>query len=271
MKLTSNLIFARYALLLVACSAFAAPKPKVVILGIPETFKTSNAAMLNNLGWFTSVLNATRASTAQPTLFKALSDCFGRQQGDIKAYDPDTRLELPQIMVDWLLGNKSPQKIIEDIRKAFSTYAFESSGERDFMIKVAEIIFDPEKLAYSLGKNDDVYELVKRMHRSSNPTLILVSNFDAKTFEKLQASSSAKKLLDHFSHKYISGTSKLLVQDQKFWELVLEKNRLQPDECLVISKEPNVVAAAKARGMQTYTLNDTSKLKAHLKQIGLIH
>ena len=125
---------------------------------------------------------------------------------------------------------------------------------------------------------EDGFKLVNRIKKSQpNVKQILASNYDPASFKELQSSAIGKRVLPNFNAIYNSGTLKdnlkgLVLQDPAFFSLIMKEQHLNPEECLVINTDPDVIKAAQSLGMKTiqYKANDFNFIKNELKKMGLI-
>jgi hypothetical protein len=227
-------------------------QPRVVIFLFEDLFKSDRMSMVSQLGWFNSMWNLTTALKSQHTMFKALIDKFGRQTGPVKAHDPQTREELPIPFTEWLLG-KNPAQVCSDMKNGLNSYNFpDGNKERKFIFDVLDIIFDPSRMASTFGVVSDTLKLIERIATGpAHPRLILLANCNDQTFNKLKDLPEGKKGLRHFNNAYISGSEKLLVEDPQFYTNVINAQKVQASECVLITSNKHAANAAKSVGMQT--------------------
>lgn len=251
-----------------------APQVKNVFWAIPELLNNNKGSMLGKLGVLNSLWNMGTALQAQDIFFDALYTLFGTQSGNYKAYDPESKKELPLIMLEWLLGVKSTDQVRHEVREKLKTYNFPGGdSERKFIMKMSDIIFTPAQLASAMSLNNDTYSLLKTMAQSrQKPRQILASNFDKFTFNELsQNNSDGRRLLKYFNGIYISGIEGRIVQDPTFFSGVLQSQGLNASESVVISSDQHVLTTANNLGMKTIFYDGNyANLKASLKQLGLL-
>ncbi len=243
---------------------------KAVFWSKPGVFYQDRFSMFKSLGFLSSILNAGRAPEVQKDLFDKLSSNFGVQTQAYKANDPESNKPLPLIMRQWLTGEKSAHEIRHAARNAFK--------DDSFMVKITDIVFTPNKLVEVTSILTDGFNLVKRI-KQAHPGIkqILASNYDPASFAELQKATIGKTVLPHFNVIYNSGMLKselrgLVLQDPAFFRLIMTEQNLQPQECLVINTDPDIIRAAQSLGMRTiqYKHNDLGFVKTQLKQMGLI-
>ncbi len=243
---------------------------KAVFWSKPGLFYQNRFSMFKNLGFFTSIFNAGRASEVQKDLFDKLSQNFGMQTQQYKINDPETNKPLPLIMRKWLTGEETAHDIRHAARKVFVNDSF--------ITKITDIVFTPHKLIEVTSVLEDGFKLLQRIKKSQpGVKQILASNYDAASFHELQKSAIGQRVLPSLNAIYNSGTLKdsfkgLVLQDPAFFQLILNEQHLQPQECLVINTDPDVIRAAQSLGMKTiqYKHNDFSFVKSELKKMGLI-
>lgn len=246
---------------------------KTVFWSIPDLLYQNRGSMISKIGVFSSIWNAGTALRAQDTFFDALYAKLGTQAGPYMAYDPESKKPLPQIMLEWLLGVKSTDQVRREVRAALQTYDFPSgNSERDFIIKISNIVFTPAELASAMSLNNDTYSLLKAMAQRQKPRQILASNFDKFTFNELsQNNSDARRLFKYFNGIYISGVEGKIIQDPAFFNGILQSQGLNANESLVISSDQYVLNAAQSLGIKAIFYDGNyANLKAALKQLGLL-
>lgn len=252
-SIKNTLLFVFFAIMIVNKPLSArAPQPKAVIMVFADALESDRMSMTSKLGWFNSIWNLSSALQAQANMFKALFDRFGYQSGPVKAYDPQTRDELPVPFAEWLLG-KNSATVLQEIKNALNNYKFPNGDkDRDFIFKVLDIIFDPTKMAETFGIKGDMIKLAERIaHGNGRPRLILVANSNNITFDKLRSTATGKKAFAPFKDIYVSGNNQILVEDPNLYQKIIQEHSFKAAEYVLISSNKHAIQAAKSVGMQT--------------------
>ena len=269
--MNKNTLFALWTLVLMAALPLNAENAniKYVFWSKPSLFYQNRMAMFNKLGFFNSLFNAGRASEAQEQFFRKLKKNFGEQTAQYTANDPETNEALPLEMLLWLTGEKSVDTIRKEVLSVLKS--------DKFLYSIAEVVFTPKSLIDVTSVNKDALDLVKRL-KENGITNILASNYDPASWEVLKSSDMGKKVWPYFAHIYNSGNLSahyrgLILQNPEFLKLILKEVGItNPAECLVVTSDPMVAAAAQAIGMQVllYPVGDIKTIKKYLKSHNLI-
>lgn len=267
------LFFAFFALLGISPNIKANHQPKYVIFLFEDLYKSDRASMASKIGFFNSLWNLSTAVKAQEILFKALFSKFGHQHGTYKAYDPQTKEELPIPFTEWLLG-KDPKVVLDSMKLQLKSYKFPNGdSDRKFIFTVLDIIFDPTKMASSFGVTADTLKLLEKIVQGpAHPQLILAANSNDKTFDALSKLKEGQKALPYFNAIYVSGKEKIIIEDRRFFENIIAKHGGSPSDYLVIGGNKHVNAVAHDLGMQTVFSPDGlyAAGKKYCLQYGLI-
>lgn len=266
------LLLAIFQVLITQNTIQSATKPKAVIIVFADTLVSNRTKMAGKIGWFNSLWNMSTALNMQKLMFDALFSKFGHQQGDVKAYDPQTHDELPVPFAQWLLGRDSKQ-VSHEIKTALSAYKFPKDSDREFIFGVLDIIFDPKAMAETFSTKSDMVKLTERIIQGpAHPRMIMVANCNDQLFAQLQSMYTGKEVLDNFNNIYLSSKTQLLVEDPALYRQIIQDHNLQPSEYVVITSNKHAIHAARAVGMQTvYSSDHLYKAgKDYCKSVNLI-
>jgi hypothetical protein len=240
---------------------------KNVFWSKPDLISTDRMSVLGEVGLISALWNAGKLLSMADDLFAKITQKFGAQTQQYKANDPETGKPLPLIMRYWLTGEKTSVEVLNAILHLFR--------KDPLTQKIVNIVFTPEKFIATNGIINDAFKLIKR----ANPGVsqFLASNQDPATFEALRKSDMGKKILPSFKAIYNSGTLPeqyrgTVLQDPAFFQLIMNEQHLNPEECLVINTDEDVINAAKSLGMHTfkYKAGDYKAVKNELKRLHLI-
>ncbi len=108
--------------------------------------------------------------------------------------------------------------------------------------------------------------LLKDLKEKGVP-LYAITNFSTEKFE--EAKRIFPFLADSFIDTVISGDEQLLKPDAKIYNILFERNGLNPSELVFIDDTLKNVDAAQDIGMKALHFSEADKLRSELKQLGL--
>lgn len=111
--------------------------------------------------------------------------------------------------------------------------------------------------------NSELMRLIKNL--KTNYTVILLSN----TIKSHVKINKKRKLFDPFDDVINSNEVHLSKHDQKIFELVLERNQLESNQCVFIDDIKDFVEIANQIGMHGILYKDIDQLKKKLLEIGV--
>ena len=88
--------------------------------------------------------------------------------------------------------------------------------------------------------------------------------------EKFSIVRHKYEVFDLFEDIVVSGEVKLIKPDPAIFNLLLEKIRLHPEECLVVDDTENNLATARKMGFETILFSSPARLESELQQINLL-
>ncbi len=125
------------------------------------------------------------------------------------------KLEMPEIMCRWQLSEKRPHEFNtmaqNKIEELYDDGFFDGKNEKNIIKKMIETMFNPDKLASCMVAISDSVSLLKECAKNGNRLLIL-SNMDADTFERMYNSEKLKSVFQNFNADdiVVSGYVKML-------------------------------------------------------------
>lgn len=108
--------------------------------------------------------------------------------------------------------------------------------------------------------------LLKDLKEKGVP-LYAITNFSVEKFE--EAKRIFPFLADSFIDTVISGEENLLKPDVAIYNILFERNGLNPSDLVFIDDTPKNVVAAQDIGMKALHFSQADKLRSELKQLGL--
>ncbi len=250
-------------------------------------FVTDRAAIVKQIG-LRGILNYIvldrKNPNLKPLLFDILTGLAGPQT-ESKKYRLYSTIgeELPQIMVEWMLGKKSGPQIIKEashyIESLDAQGYFVSHRERTIIERIITIIFTPEIHAANNKVIDRGLKLVKRLAAMTKPdgsprhTLYILSNWDADSYPIVY--KNHPELFDFFDKQniFISGHIQKVKPQISSIKHVIDTCQLNPTACVFIDDRiENCYIARKAGIARVFQLKrgNFRKLIDELQHQGLI-
>jgi len=230
-------------------------------------FQFKNPARLKKK--FFEILNLTRAHEPQNNIITAEKDIF-----------------MPNIMCEFEAGLITSTDLLEEVNKTIKTVAedgyFSSKREQRILERIIQTVFNPELFAQLTKPVPQAIDIIKlcseKLSSTGKPVhqMVILSNWDAASFQNLKTSSHCLPLFKYFDEKniFISGkyrNKSMLKPHQSAFMNVITTLQIDAAECIFIDdQEPNI-KAARACGIYAIQLkkNNYDQLKKDLKKIGI--
>ena len=117
------------------------------------------------------------------------------------------------------------------------------------------------------GAHPGTVELLEQMRSNQTHRLFSITNWSAETFP------TARRLfpfLGYFEDIVVSGEEKLIKPNAGIYQVLFERNQLNPRAGLFIDDNANNVEAARACGMEAIHFKHPEQLKSDLQTFGII-
>ncbi len=121
-----------------------------------------------------------------------------------------------------------------------------------------------EMLAGPIQGTVDVFKALKESGRYK---IYALSNWSAETFEIAQQKF---EFLNWFDGLVVSGLEKIRKPDPAFYQLLLDRYQVKPDEALFIDDNYRNILAAEALGIQSIHFTSAEELKSALKKLSVL-
>ncbi len=121
-----------------------------------------------------------------------------------------------------------------------------------------------EMLAGPIQGTVDVFKALKE---SGKYKIYALSNWSAETFEIAQQKF---EFLNWFDGLVVSGLEKIRKPDPAFYQLLLDRYQVKPDEALFIDDNYRNILAAEALGIQSIHFTSAEELKSALKKLSVL-
>jgi putative hydrolase of the HAD superfamily len=164
---------------------------------------------------------------------------------------------LPKIIGQWLKGEKKAQDLIKEINIFIEkSKDFFKSDLEERMIKSALELMLPDKLTSVVNPVKDMARLVeeckiqKDKDGKQRHTLLILSNWDKESFPLIK--KKCKKLFKHFDEKniIISGEVGYIKPEKEIYSHIIDKFKLNPEDCIFIDDQEENIEAAKKAGIK---------------------
>jgi 2-haloacid dehalogenase len=109
-------------------------------------------------------------------------------------------------------------------------------------------------------------DILETLHSKGVP-LYAITNWNQ---DKFRETKLRFPFLNLFRDIVVSGDEKLIKPDLTIYELCLKRNKLVAADCLFIDDSEKNVRGAEAVGMKAHHFTSPEKLKAELKQLGVL-
>lgn len=181
---------------------------------------------------------------------------------------------LPLIMEEWLSGSLSSQDALAFIHKTTQNnpLLFNSRIEKRFMLKIAQLIFNPDFFIETQQIHPHAIKSIKQL-KAQGFNVYALSNWDKESFTLMRKQHD--ELFGLFDGIMISGEEGMVKPSSDFYHYFLTKYNLDPAECIFIDDQHVNIDAAKKLGIHSivcpttkkYFFKKTANLKVALKQI----
>ncbi len=121
-----------------------------------------------------------------------------------------------------------------------------------------------EMLAGPIQGTVDVFKALKESGRYK---IYALSNWSAETFEIAQQKF---EFLNWFDGLVVSGLEKIRKPDPAFYQLLLDRYHVKPEEALFIDDNYRNILAAQALGIQSIHFTSAEELKSALKKLSVL-
>lgn len=241
-------------------------KIKSIIFDINGVLCTTNElqAAYDTAGAISRFIRELWALPSKKILFDSLKDVPA--QSPYKVYY--SKLYMPQIMIDWKSGVKTPAEIRQAIMDHFATSQL-PDAQKNWALQTALMMTDPERFV-KIRKTIPANIALLGALKDKGYKLYVISNWDPNSFTLFQKAFPEVFMYKNkpiFDGIVTSGTAKILKPEPAIFEKCLTDYHINPTHALFIDDEPaNITTADKEFGMYTILSNpkDTDKLKADL-------
>jgi FMN phosphatase YigB (HAD superfamily) len=231
------------------------------VLVKPNYFGIMNHIGLKSLLWYS--VRDFKSPHIRPLIFKLLHMLEQAPAGTPCLYDEKGK-PLPYCLYKWLTGKQTNEEIIEQfilqIDRLNKENYFSSARQKSLIQKIVQTLFNAEALAHYSKPITRGIKLVKSCAQAlgSKHKLMILSNWDQHSFEKLYNSPQGKIIFEHFKFEdiVISGTIGLAKPDPRCFHYLIDTYKLIPQECIFIDDQLENIQAAQSCGMTAIHLKN---------------
>ncbi len=189
---------------------------------------------------------------------------------------------LPQLMCDWMCGDKTTREIQQLINDGLTTYDsfFSTASEKKLITATTAFMFTPSLLSRVMHPIKDGVKLLKRCYRKKNKagerqnTVIILSNFDPESFEMMYNTPKFRKISRYCDGMVISGHVHLMKPDPTIFELLFNTFSIDPIQELVVFIDDQLENIQTGIDLGLSTIHCTKcnhrPVKKELKRLGVI-
>lgn len=273
-KSVQSLLFS----LLFFCSGTFTPltQSKIVVWDLGYVcFETSTWGILKEIGLWNVILYG---GNPLPATFRALESVWGLQVPDDNCPAACHCAEpLSQAMCNWQKGTLSGTEIINKLCEKIDNneldHILSSNREKRVTKALTSSMFDSKILAKHMHPIDEGVKLLERCDTEEN-TMVILSNFDPKSFEELYNKSESKPIFDHFRPEniIISGHIGMIKPYNSIYDklkerlIELDERFADPEfmqkECIFLDDQQENVEAAIANGIPAVQVENLNYKKA---------
>lgn len=192
-------------------------------------------------------------------IFEVLTLLGGQQDGpDEHRCKHNGTCDLPKHMALWLAGlYNDPVQLIKELEAGIDQLHadkfFINRREYRLIRRAIRAMFEPEALVRHQVLIKPMVKLLEKLQARGHQ-LIIVSNWDAISYELFMQSACGQKLCTYFDEKnmVISGKIGINKPHPSFFEYVLHTYNLQAEECLLIDNDCANCLSAQSCGIPSF-------------------
>jgi HAD superfamily hydrolase (TIGR01509 family) len=179
---------------------------------------------------------------------------------------------LPTCFLAWNQGLISRDETFEQIQNYFNDLEkqnyFTNENHKRVILNLLKKLFSSKLGVEAYKPVRSTVELVKKLKKTNNYKLYILSNIDKETFEGMHILH--KSIFDLFDGIVTSCYSNFLKPDVAIFEYLIKNYNLDPLDCCFIDDQLENVQAAEKIGMQIIHCVRPSKLPTVFKQKGIL-
>lgn len=248
------------------------PHPKAIIFDIANVlFKENQSAYVKKIGLGT-IASYTISHFKHPA-----SACFNTLETMSKRdHHHGTPLffkkkQMPHCIVQWQQGLISAQDLMDTLYKKIQQLHadnyFASTTEHKLVTQMIEIALTPDYLPEITLLNESVLKIIQQL-KDRGYTLFAVANVPAEPYKIMK--NLHKNVFDLFNDQLFSFQVHSIKPEPTIFKVLLERNKLDPRDCLFIDNDKKSIDQSSKLGMQTLLFKNAKQIGSQLKKQGLL-
>ncbi len=200
-------------------------------------------------------------------LFNVLEEDYSGVN-EIGVKEPGGRL-LPVRMTDWLEGKISSKETLkESFRLLDQQKEYWTDSEKQFLQKSLKLLFSPKLYAKNMKPLPLMRIVLQKCANNPDIESYIASNWDPDSFDLMYYDDSLRHIFRHFKKEniFISGFEKKVKPDPAFFHELLDKAKLNPQECIFIDDQEENIHAARKLGMTAIHFKE-KRIRGLLRQL----
>jgi HAD superfamily hydrolase (TIGR01509 family) len=200
---------------------------------------------------------------SEKTLFDALEMIGGKQIKKPFSCSPSGR-PLPLLMCKWLTGAMTNKQIINKCLHGIQNNQtwFANKEHKKLVIKLILMTFSPKSFIDTQKTIVKHIKLAKKL-KAKGHRIYILSNWDTESFTYLK--EKYHKFFDQqVDGIVISGNVGCMKPDKKIYEILLNKFKLNPHNCVFVDDRIENILSAKECGIHIVHMQNNTKLKLAL-------
>lgn len=177
---------------------------------------------------------------------------------------------MPCCIVDWQLGRKSHVETRNELQKQVDALAeknyFRNNQEKELVSRMFEVGIDPHHLADIMKPVTGMVDLAKDL-KARNYKLIILANMSQEQFDLFN--KNYPEITQLFDDIIISSRVNILKPNKEIYEHLLDKNKLKPQECVLVDSLKEHTDAAQQKGIRSILHKNVRATRTSLARLGV--
>jgi len=119
------------------------------------------------------------------------------------------------------------------------------------------------------GPIEDSIKILEYLYTQGYP-LYGLTNWAEETFFPYIRHNDKYKFLNYFKDIVVSGVERVIKPDPKIYKILLQRNKLHPEDCIYIDDNPDNLIPAQNLGMSTIAFISPKQLISGLESLGVV-
>lgn len=181
----------------------------------------------------------------RPLFFKYMHQVTPRLTDAPGACDEEGN-PLPQLMVDWMIGNKTNAAIAQEFRDALDKDTVLTNAQYKMLHRLSFIFDDVEAFIKTKKVVNKTFRFIKECKQNGHKVYIL-SNWDAESIKV--ARNKYPELFNLFDGAIVSGEVHLMKPNPEIYQLLLDTYNLKAEDTIFIDDQLENIIGAQSKGI----------------------